>query len=572
MNFVALDVETANHRYSSICQIGVAFFADGEYKNSWETLLNPEEYFQERNIRIHEINEEMVKDSPTFPSICKELHEYLTNTIVVTHSPFDRTAMVQIHQKYNIDLPEIRWLDTTKVVRRTWKDRASKGYGLQDICEFLKIEFKHHDAAEDARATGKVLLKAIQKTGFSIEDWVVRVTHNHHANSHFSIGEGNPDGDLYGQSIVFTGQLIISRKEAATHAAHAGCNVQNSVTKKTTLLVVGDQDLKQLAGHEKSSKHRRAEELIEKGIPIRILGETDFYSMVSPEIAKTIMQEKVSKEERQSTHESRPKEGVQMIDGELSMVIDFSDVFKDTTKKMKPIDRKLFGAIEWDPENNLDEISSLLEKGADVNSKDEEGRTSLSAACMWKADYPDIIKRLIEAHADPNSTDELGDTPLLIAACSGNSEVINILLDAGANPNAKNKDGDTVLHCAAQNTDPNVTSLFINLELDVNARNNSKQTPLFMAAEHNDSTEAIACLINAGADLNARDDQDQTPLFEAVEWNDNIEVISFLISNGADPTAINDCEESLLEYCENRDGSVKAVQKIIRNAVKNKSN
>ena len=74
------------------------------------------------------------------------------------------------------------------------------------------------------------------------------------------------------------------------------------------------------------------------------------------------------------------------------------------------------------------------------------------------------------------------------------------------------------------------------------------------------------------ADLNARDDQEQTPLFEAVESNDNIEVISFLISNGADPTAINDCEESLLEYCENRDGSVKAVQKIIRNAVKNKSN
>jgi len=551
MNFVALDVETANHRYSSICQIGVAFFADGEYKNSWETLLNPEEYFQERNIRIHEINEEMVKDSPTFPSICKELHEYLTNTIVVTHSPFDRTAMAQIHQKYNIDLPEIRWLDTTKVVRRTWKDRASKGYGLQDICEFLKIEFKHHDAAEDARATGKVLLKAIQKTGFSIEDWVVSVTHNHNANSHFSIGGGNPDGDLYGQSIVFTGQLIISRKEAATHAADAGCNVQNSVTKKTTLLVVGDQDLKQLSGHEKSSKHRRAEELIEKGIPIRILGETDFYSMVSPEISETIMQEKVSKEE---------------------MVIDFSAAFKDTTKNMKTIDRKLFGAIEWNPENNLDEISSLLEKGANVNSKDEEGSTPFSIACMWKGDYPDIIKRLIEAHADLNSANELGDTPLMNAACSGNPQVINMLLDAGADPNAKNKDGDTVLHCAAQNIDPNVTSLLINLELDVNARNNSKQTPLFMAAEHNESTEAIAHLINAGADLNARDDQEQTPLFEAVEFNDNIEVISFLILNGADPTAINDCEESLLEYCENRDGSVKAVQKIIRNAVKNKNN
>ena len=64
--------------------------------------------------------------------------------------------------------------------------------------------------------------------------------------------------------------------------------MQNSVTKATTLLVAGDQDLDKLAGHEKSSKHRKAEALIVKGIPIRILGETDFYSMVAPEIAETL--------------------------------------------------------------------------------------------------------------------------------------------------------------------------------------------------------------------------------------------------------------------------------------------
>jgi DNA polymerase-3 subunit epsilon len=42
------------------------------------------------------------------------------------------------------------------------------------------------------------------------------------------------------------------------------------------MLVVGDQDLKLLAGHTKSSKHRKAEELAERGQPIRILQESDF--------------------------------------------------------------------------------------------------------------------------------------------------------------------------------------------------------------------------------------------------------------------------------------------------------
>jgi DNA polymerase III subunit epsilon len=46
------------------------------------------------------------------------------------------------------------------------------------------------------------------------------------------------------------------------------------------MLVVGDQDIAKLAGHEKSSKHRKAEELIAKGTPIRILKESDFKELV----------------------------------------------------------------------------------------------------------------------------------------------------------------------------------------------------------------------------------------------------------------------------------------------------
>jgi DNA polymerase-3 subunit epsilon len=63
----------------------------------------------------------------------------------------------------------------------------------------------------------------------------------------------------------------------AADRAHAlGAAVEAGVTKHTTLLVVGDQDLSKLAGHTKSSKHRKAEELIAIGRPIRILAESDF--------------------------------------------------------------------------------------------------------------------------------------------------------------------------------------------------------------------------------------------------------------------------------------------------------
>lgn len=52
--------------------------------------------------------------------------------------------------------------------------------------------------------------------------------------------------------------------------------------RKTTLLVVGDQDIDRLAGKDKSLKHIKAESLIAQGQKIRILGESDFQALLRP--------------------------------------------------------------------------------------------------------------------------------------------------------------------------------------------------------------------------------------------------------------------------------------------------
>ena len=81
--------------------------------------------------------------------------------------------------------------------------------------------------------------------------------------------------------MVFTGALSIPRREAADLAAQIGCHIASNVTQKTTILVVGDQDIKRLAGHKRSSKHRKAEDLISNGQTIRIIRETDFKELVN---------------------------------------------------------------------------------------------------------------------------------------------------------------------------------------------------------------------------------------------------------------------------------------------------
>lgn len=63
-------------------------------------------------------------------------------------------------------------------------------------------------------------------------------------------------------------------------AASIGFRVAPNVNKETTILVVGDQDVKRLSGHTKSTKHRKVEELGLRGQPIRILRESDFREIV----------------------------------------------------------------------------------------------------------------------------------------------------------------------------------------------------------------------------------------------------------------------------------------------------
>lgn len=92
---------------------------------------------------------------------------------------------------------------------------------------------------------------------------------------------GDGDGALFGEAIVFTGALLLPRRDAADRAAEAGADVLSGVTKATTMLVVGDQDIAKLNGREKSSKHLKAEKLISAGQNIRIIGETDFMVLSS---------------------------------------------------------------------------------------------------------------------------------------------------------------------------------------------------------------------------------------------------------------------------------------------------
>lgn len=277
MDFVAIDVETANADQSSICQIGIAEFRNGVCANTWKTYVNPETDFDEFNIDIQGITPEMVKDAPTFLQLKLPLYRYLKNKVVVCHTLFDQKAIHKAAQMYDIQIPECQWLDSHYVAKKTWFDQLNS-FGLKNVSEFLGFNFQHHDALEDAKAAGNIIIEASKKTGKNLNDFLIDKPKK---ASYPKVvkKEANSEGILFGEVIVFTGELSLSREQAANIAAHIGCKVDANITKKTTMLVVGTQN-PDLIVSEKSSKHLKAEEYIKKGQNIKILLEQDFFEII----------------------------------------------------------------------------------------------------------------------------------------------------------------------------------------------------------------------------------------------------------------------------------------------------
>jgi ankyrin repeat protein len=81
-------------------------------------------------------------------------------------------------------------------------------------------------------------------------------------------------------------------------------------------------------------------------------------------------------------------------------------------------------------QGSADIIRLLLDKGAEINSRDKYGQTPLILAA-WQGDT-ESVQSLLNAHADVTARDGSGQTALMWAQMEGHSAVAEVLKRAGA--------------------------------------------------------------------------------------------------------------------------------------------
>ena len=188
---------------------------------------------------------------------------------------------------------------------------------------------------------------------------------------------------------------------------------------------------------------------------------------------------------------------------------------------------------------DIEMMKVLISAGADINHKDKmTGYTHLMNAlnsCNTK-----VAKFLIDKGADINLKSNDGATALILA-CGCSEEIAKQLLDKGADIHALTDRGMGVFtQCTSVGLSRETVSyafaeFLLSKGADIDEKNTTGSyggyTPLFWAVLSN-KEELVSFLVNNGANVNAASNEGKTPLSIATEAG-NANIIELLKANGA---------------------------------------
>lgn len=324
MDFTAIDFETATRQSDSACQLAAVRVRGGEIVDSASWLIRPRPFrFSPQNIQIHGITPAMVRDEKEFGELWPQIRQTFGEDCLIAHNAsFDMGVLMACLQTHDHPIPEMQYSCTRAIAKRAWSHLPR--FGLKPLSDWLGVRFKHHDALEDSIACAKIAIAAAEEVNAgSLEELEDKLKLSRGAaGSWGKTGPSKPKSrrtrkpeppkpapeqlpdamvtpsgtdlqrlllraefvrPLHGKSVVFTGTLTrLQREQAEQLVTCCGGKCQATVSKRTSLLIVGQTDERTLAsGRSISTKEEKARQLMAEGAELRILSEDDLLQMLS---------------------------------------------------------------------------------------------------------------------------------------------------------------------------------------------------------------------------------------------------------------------------------------------------
>jgi ankyrin repeat protein len=219
-------------------------------------------------------------------------------------------------------------------------------------------------------------------------------------------------------------------------------------------------------------------------------------------------------------------------------------------------------------------VTFLLSKGAQANTRDEQGSTPLMWACedghldvvqilhgetegqglegrnnygctalhdSARGGHKEIVSFLLSKGAEATARDEDDTTPFMCACANGHLEVVQMLFKATEGQGLEDRDnnGFTALHCAAIKGYKDVVAFLLSKGVQASTKDTWQETSLMKACRRGEVGVVQLLLKHTGGQgLSERNSQGKTALHLASSGSGSTstEVVKVLLLAGADPS------------------------------------
>ena len=176
---IVLDTETTGLDYTKerMVEFAAVRLENGVIKDSFETLINPQQHIRKSSIAVHGITEEMVQDAPLEEEVIHKILDFIGDYPIVAHNAiFDYSYINEAAKRHTgkgIDNPRI---DTEFMFKEVYPDLIS--HGLDNLMKKFEIEITdRHRAMGDTMGLALAYPK-LKKLYDKKYDWQIKQINN----------------------------------------------------------------------------------------------------------------------------------------------------------------------------------------------------------------------------------------------------------------------------------------------------------------------------------------------------------------------------------------------------------
>lgn len=164
--FLAIDVETTGTgKEDRVWELAIAVFEGGQLTKVHVKRFDPGKKLHWSAVNVTGVTWAELKGEPRIEESIAKIHRFLEGEVVVAHNlGFDRRMLGYEFERAGLSWPDCEEVCTVKMAKPVMK-RFGKKSKLDVCCEHFGIQLdNHHQAADDARAAGELLVKLMEAT------------------------------------------------------------------------------------------------------------------------------------------------------------------------------------------------------------------------------------------------------------------------------------------------------------------------------------------------------------------------------------------------------------------------